>query len=293
MYELYRNSGIYNIIAEGEIANILSKFDSSYIMDVIDSNLSNRFAYNPTLSNPNIVNSYELNFNGMIDNFPDDADNIKSIRQETYLTIINKICNAFNLTYIGDQPDCYILAYNMYDLFVSGYSRNIINFFSRYIYNYCGEIYNNMGLDKYKKNKDTTTNYIRNDNDVMCDIWCGKDHKVCFDYFKYAKKYARIIKTESDRLIKHYDNIKKIPEFNEAFSHSSSDGIQRFKYDGFVYFVLPTLINALKSEPVSLDVYLDINHLSNNPEDAKSALLMFTIHKKIGDVVVYYRTRIL
>ena len=161
MYELYRNSGIYNIIAEGEIANILSKFDSSYIMDVIDSNLSNRFAYNPTLSNPNIVNSYELNFNGMIDNFPDDADNIKSIRQETYLTIINKICNAFNLTYIGDQPDCYILAYNMYDLFVSGYSRNIINFFSRYIYNYCGEIYNNMGLDKYKKNKDTTTNYIR------------------------------------------------------------------------------------------------------------------------------------
>lgn len=138
-----------------------------------------------------------------------------------------------------------------------------------------------------------TTNYIRNDNDVMCDIWCGKDHKVCFDYFKYAKKYARIIKTESDRLIKHYDNIKKIPEFNEAFSHSSSDGIQRFKYDGFVYFVLPTLINALKSEPVSLDVYLDINHLSNNPEDAKSALLMFTIHKKIGDVVVYYRTRIL
>ena len=54
MYELYRNSGIYNIIAEGEIANILSKFDSSYIMDVIDSNLSNRFAYNPTLSNPDI-----------------------------------------------------------------------------------------------------------------------------------------------------------------------------------------------------------------------------------------------
>lgn len=161
MYELYRNSGIYNIIAEGEIANILSKFDSSYIMDVIDSNLANRFAYNPTLSNPNIVNSYELNFKGMIDNFPDDSDNIMSIRQDTYLTIINKICNAFNLTYIGDQPDCYILAYNIYDLFVSGYSRNIINFFSRYIYNYCGEIYNNMGLDKYKKNKDTTTNYIR------------------------------------------------------------------------------------------------------------------------------------
>ena len=53
--DLYRNSGIYNMIAEGEIADILSNFNSAYVMDVIDSNLRNRFAYNPTLSNPNIV----------------------------------------------------------------------------------------------------------------------------------------------------------------------------------------------------------------------------------------------
>lgn len=126
--DLYRNSGIYNMIAEGEIADILSNFNSAYVMDVIDSNLRNRFAYNPTLSNPNIVNSYELNFKGMLANFPTDADNIMSIRQETYLDIINKICNAFNMQYIGDEPDCYTLAYNVYDLFVSGYARNIINF---------------------------------------------------------------------------------------------------------------------------------------------------------------------
>lgn len=159
--DLYRNSGIYNMIAEGEIADILSNFNSAYVMDVIDSNLRNRFAYNPTLSNPNIVNSYELNFKGMLANFPTDADNIMSIRQETYLDIINKICNTFNMQYIGDEPDCYTLAYNVYDLFVSGYARNIINFFSRYIYRYCAEIYNNMGLEKYKKNKDSTTSYIR------------------------------------------------------------------------------------------------------------------------------------
>lgn len=159
--DLYRNSNIYSMISEGEIAEILSEFNTNYIMYVIDSSIKNRFAYNPIVKNPNIINSYELNFKGMLSEFPNDSDNIMSIRQETYLTIIDKICNEFNVQYVGNQPDCYILAYNLYDLFVSGYSRNIINFFSNYIYKYCNEIYNNMGLDKYKKNKDSTTNYIR------------------------------------------------------------------------------------------------------------------------------------
>ena len=100
--DLYRNSNVYNMIAEGEVAEILSNFSTSYVMDVIDSNIRNRFSYNPTLSNPNIVNSYEMNFKGMLSTFPNDADNIMSIRQETYLTIINKICSSFNMQYIGD-----------------------------------------------------------------------------------------------------------------------------------------------------------------------------------------------
>lgn len=159
--DIYRNSTVYNMIAEGEVAEILSNFSSAYVMDVIDSNIRNRFAYNPNLSNPNIVNSYELNFKGMLSQFPNDADNIMSIRQETYLGIINRICASFNMQYIGNQPDCYILAYNIYDLFVSGYSRNVINFFARYIYNFRDAIYANMGLDRYKKSKDSVTNYVR------------------------------------------------------------------------------------------------------------------------------------
>lgn len=180
--DLYRNSNVYNMIAEGEVAEILSNFSTSYVMDVIDSNIRNRFSYNPTLSNPNIVNSYEMNFKGMLSTFPNDADNIMSIRQETYLTIINKICSSFNMQYIGDQPDCYVLAYNLYDLFVSGYSRNIINFFAKYIYRYSNEIYNNMGLDRYKKSKDSTTNYIRKvfDNSKNIDVIIARIRDVIY-----------------------------------------------------------------------------------------------------------------
>lgn len=158
---LYRNDQIYNMVAEGEVAELLSQFSSAYIMDVIDSNLRNRFAYNPTVSNPNIVNSYELNFKDMLSRFPSDAENIMSIRMDTYLDIINKICSSFNIQYVGEQPDCFILAYNLYDFLVSGYARNIINFFARYIYQNRNELYNNMGLDRYKKVKDSSSNYIR------------------------------------------------------------------------------------------------------------------------------------
>jgi hypothetical protein len=149
------------MVAEGEVAELLARFNNSYVMDVIDNFISNRYAYNPTLSNPNIVNSYEINFKDMLVNYPSDAESIMSIRNEVYLTIINKICSAFNVQYLGDEPDCYIIAYNLYDLFVSGYARNIINFFANYIYYNRNTLYSNMGLDRYKKVKDSSSNYIR------------------------------------------------------------------------------------------------------------------------------------
>ena len=63
--DIYRNDQIYNIVAEGEVAELLSQFSSAYIMDIIDNSIKNRFAYNPTVSNPNIVNSFEINFKDM------------------------------------------------------------------------------------------------------------------------------------------------------------------------------------------------------------------------------------
>lgn len=161
MIDLYRNDQIYNMVAEGEVAELLSRFSNSYVMDVIDNSIRNRYAYNPTVSNPNIINSYEMNFKDMLANYPSDSESILSIRNEVYLDIIRKICTSFNVEYIGDVPDCYMIAYHLYDLFVSGYSRNIINFFARYIYINRQTLYSNMGLDKYKKVKDSSSNYIR------------------------------------------------------------------------------------------------------------------------------------
>jgi hypothetical protein len=159
--DLYRNDQVYNMVAEGEIAQLLSRFSGSYIMDVIDSHLRNRYAFNPAVSNPNIVSSFELNFKDMMSRFPTDADNIVSVRYETYLAIINKICSEFNLQYIGNEPDCFSLAYNLYDFLVSGYSRNIINFFASYIFANREQLYSAMGLERFRKNKDSGNNYVK------------------------------------------------------------------------------------------------------------------------------------
>lgn len=161
MYESYRNSGIYNIIAEGEIANYLAQYNENYVYDVINQNIANRFAYNTTVSNPNIVNSFEMNFRAMATQFPTDVENVQSVRQETYEKIVNTICTAFNLQYVGDNPDIYTVAYHLYDVFVSGFARNVITFFSNYIYHNAEVLYNNLALDRYKKSRDSTTVYVK------------------------------------------------------------------------------------------------------------------------------------
>ena len=161
MFDLHRNDQVYTMVAEGEIAQLLSQFSDAYVMDVIDNSLTNRFDYNPVSAKPNIVASFEMNFKDMLNRFPNDADNTISVRHETYQTIINKICDTYGLQYVGNDPDLFSIAYNLYDFLVSGYARNIITFFSRYIYANKDVLYSNMGLERYKKSKDSATSYIK------------------------------------------------------------------------------------------------------------------------------------
>ena len=171
--DIYHNDQVYNMVAEGEVAQLLAHFSNSYILDVITSNIQNRFAYNTSVSNPNIVASFEMNFKDILASYPSDADNIVEIRQETYLRVINDICNGFGgIAYVGENIDCYSIAYNLYDLFVCNYSKNIINFFTNYILSNMNELYDNIGLEKYKKEKDSTSNYVKRiyDDQILATI---------------------------------------------------------------------------------------------------------------------------
>lgn len=143
-----------------------------------------------------------------------------------------------------------------------------------------------LNEDTGKPIKIERTNYIGDDNDVLTDIKCGTEHKEVFNYFRYLKKYESIMENKNIQKIDYISDIRKIKEFQEALDHKASEGIIRFKYNNFIYFIFPSMLNALKSDTVSLELYQDTKH--------NTALLKYIIRKKkYGFVNVIYRTRIL
>jgi hypothetical protein len=182
MFDLNRNSQICDMIAEGEIANLLSHFNSDYIMTVINENINKRFNYNPIGNNPNIVASYEYNFKDLLQKYPSDNDNILQVRFETYRDIINTICNSFKLQYVGiEETDIYSAAYYLYEFLVCGFANNMVTFFANYIYKNREAIYNNMDLAKYRKDKDASTIYgKRAFNDPKIAVIISKMNEVLY-----------------------------------------------------------------------------------------------------------------
>lgn len=128
------NSQIYNITSENQIATILSHFSSNYIIDTIKDKLNNKFNIY-AIENPNIVYSFELNFNQMKALHPADINNINSVRIESYREIIDVLCEYYNLQFnetVEDQ-DIYSSAFYLYDFLVANFFNYITIFFANYI----------------------------------------------------------------------------------------------------------------------------------------------------------------
>ena len=165
--DIHHNSEIMNLVAESEVASLLSNFNNNYIMDVVNDNVSRRFNHSVSISKPNIVGAFELNFKDITAAYPTDYDNVMMIREDTYRQVINSICNGFGgIMYVGDLDDSYQLAYNMYDIFVCNYSDSLVRFFTNYILTYYNELYDAMGLEQYKKSKDSTSLYMKKITDM-------------------------------------------------------------------------------------------------------------------------------
>ena len=147
------NSDIYQVNAERDISVILSRFNTNYIYDCIDSALNNNLNSQFLIPNPNLVRSLEDTFKMMELDFPDDKANIQTCRLETYEEIIEYLCSKFNLTFTNnsDSVDLYSAAYYLYDFLVGNYLNNIVAFYGKFILNEKANIYKTFGLEKLKK----------------------------------------------------------------------------------------------------------------------------------------------
>lgn len=161
MSRVISNSNVYSISTESEISLILSHFNSEYIFNLIEDNISNKFKYYQT-NMPNVVAAYEQYFKQLSMTYTNqgDKERIEKVKLETYSEIINILCNKHNLVFNHEEnQDLYSAAYYLYDFLICKYTDNLVLFFTNFILKEKNSIYESLNLNDYKKSKDSSTIY--------------------------------------------------------------------------------------------------------------------------------------
>ena len=159
MNHLLMNSGDYNIEAENSCASLLSQFNSNFIFDICTRTLNTKDV--PSIEeSPNIVNAAEITFNDLMNQFPVDVENIKVVRDMTYMEVIDRLCTYYDAVFVdpGDEYH-FIIARNMYYFLACGYVRCLTKFLASHIYSNRSSLYEALNMTTNKKNKDTSTIY--------------------------------------------------------------------------------------------------------------------------------------
>lgn len=153
------NQMLSNVNTDAILAETLTNFNTTYIIDVVRRSIDIRFRpYSTAMPG---LNSIEMNFQEMLANFTDrdQQARILDVRRQTYDEIISIVCQYYNLKYTpNDDIDNYTVAYFLYHVLVSNFTETIINFFVRYIIDHQDDIYKTITIPE---NKEALDNYSR------------------------------------------------------------------------------------------------------------------------------------
>ena len=149
----------YNIDTDAGIGNILSNLDSDYIIHVVDDSLSKKFRpFDEPMAN--MIDVLERQFMLILQNAPDYTEKIKDVRKQTYVEIITRIVEYYNLSLTIDIMDIdeetiHTIAKLLYDVFIARFTDNMINFFVKYIMDNSDNIYAYLkSMDNINKPRD-------------------------------------------------------------------------------------------------------------------------------------------
>lgn len=159
----YQNNVINNINVDSAVSQILSYFDSFYIINVLTDSFNMR--YRPyQLPMPNLITAYEERFKMIKDQFPDMNEQTIVKREEVYNVALEKIAEFYNLSLKKEfitADNQYALAYILYQFLFSDFTGSLINFFISYIEKEKEDIYRFV-LPIMEKNEDVTDKNIKN-----------------------------------------------------------------------------------------------------------------------------------
>ena len=155
------NPAITNVNIDNQLAGILSQFDDDYIMDIVKDSIKNRFRVYD-LPSPNIVNAFEITFKQLTEGFSSNTSEILDTRQNVYKNIINIICDYYDFTFtLQDDTDIYSIAYWLYEVFVSNFTQNLMNFYVGYFIRERDSLDSALNLMQLKKETDTSFMYSK------------------------------------------------------------------------------------------------------------------------------------
>lgn len=167
MSDFTANFHAYNIATESELAEVLSHYSTDFVFSIVNEAIKNRLNSVAVIAPPNVIGAWEQNFKAIMIRYCGDGNNdvkqrVMRVREETYTEIINIICNTFSLNFtIDDNVDLYSAAFYLYDLLVCGFSSNLVDFFSKFIYKERASLYETLELAEKRKNKDSSTLYAK------------------------------------------------------------------------------------------------------------------------------------
>lgn len=149
----------YNVVAENELAEVLSHYNSDFVFNIVNDAIQNRFKEISIIARPNVVWAWNQNFETITAQYG-PSNEINRVKNDTYKEIIEIICKAFGLDYAVEDPiDMYFCAGYLYDLLVCNFNEYLSTFYTKLIYKERVSLYESLNLSDLKKNKDTSTIY--------------------------------------------------------------------------------------------------------------------------------------
>ena len=148
-----------------DIDSYIDKLETMYEFFVVRryDNIRDYFKVQLLKNKINFVEALELSFKQTLETYPTYTDEIRRVRVETYIEIINRLSKNFGIRILYDSAntDLRYLASNLYDLLVTRYDDYVFAFLYNFIVSQKEVIYSSLGLEKNKKIRDVGTMYNR------------------------------------------------------------------------------------------------------------------------------------
>lgn len=165
----YSYSGMREMARENELATVLSAFNPQFIYDTIVNKLNTRFTYVVSTVNGNVVQACDQNFKYIKATYPYNLTDINAVEAETYQEIVKILCDFYKISYkLPEYEDTdaqrsmyFFIAFYLYDFLVGNFFNYITQFYANYLIANKDAIYQSMGLDKFKREKNSSISYAK------------------------------------------------------------------------------------------------------------------------------------